>query len=141
MVIVVIVIGIRLMPETGVTRVDDSKPGRWDIPARIVIGTGFILLITGSASLLGARLTGLLATIPLYTIILTVFAHRSQGFAGAVSLLRGLMFGLFGFASFFLALGVLLEYTNVQWAFVLAALSALLVHGISLLILRQKNTG
>jgi hypothetical protein len=113
----------------------------WDIPARIVIGTGFILLLTGSASLLGARLTGLLATIPLYTIILTVFAQRSQGFIGAVGVLRGLLFGLFGFASFFLALGFFLERVGAAWAFILAAVSALLVQGGSLLILRQKPAG
>lgn len=134
-------IGIRIMPTIDVVQVGDSKPGRWDIPARIVIGTSFILLLTGSASLLGARLTGLLATIPLYTIILTVFAHRSQGFAGAVNVLRGLLFGLFAFASFFLALGFFLARADVVWAFVLAALTALLVQGGSLLILRQKKPG
>jgi hypothetical protein len=91
--------------------------------------------------LLGARLTGLLATIPLYTIILTVFAHRSQGFAGAINVLRGLLFGLFGFASFFLVFGLLLERAELGWVFLYSALAALLVHGCSLLILRQKNTG
>jgi len=139
--ILAILVGIRLMPEPGVLPVGDSKPGRWDIPARIVIGTSFILLLTGSASLLGARLTGLLATIPLYTIILTVFAHRSQGFAGAVNVLRGLLFGLFAFASFFLALGFFLARADLYWAFALAAVTALLVQGGSLLILRQKKPG
>lgn len=133
--------GIRLMPKIDVVHVGDSKPGRWDIPARIVIGTSFILLLTGSASLLGARLTGLLATIPLYTIILTVFAHRSQGVAGAVNVLRGLLFGLFAFASFFLALGFFLARVDVYMSFALSALSALLVQGCSLLVLRQKKPG
>jgi hypothetical protein len=139
--ILAFLVGIRLMPEPGVVPAGDSKPGRWDIPARIVIGTSFILLLTGSASLLGARLTGLLATIPLYTIILTVFAHRSQGFTGAANVLRGLLFGLFAFASFFVALGFFLDRAEVHWAFVLAAMSALLVQGGSLLILRQKKPG
>jgi hypothetical protein len=139
--ILAILVGIRLMPEPGVVPVGDSKPSRWDIPARIVIGTSFILLLTGSASLLGARLTGLLATIPLYTIILTVFTHRSQGVAGAVNVLRGLLFGLFAFASFFLALGFFLPHADVYWAFTLAAVTALFVQGCSLLILRQKKPG
>lgn len=139
--ILAFLVGIRLMPKSDVVQVGDSKPGRWDIPARIVIGTSFILLLTGAASFLGARLTGLLATIPLYTIILTVFAHRSQGFAGAVNVLRGLLFGLFAFASFFLALGFFLIHVNVYWAFALAAVTALFVQGCSLLILRQKKPG
>lgn len=139
--ILAILTGIRLMPEPGTPPAGDSKPGSWDIPARIVIGTSFILLLTGFASLLGARLTGLLATIPLYTIILTVFAHRSQGPAGAINVLRGLLFGLFAFASFFLALWFFFDHADVPWAFVLAAISALLVQGGSLLILRQKKPG
>lgn len=139
--ILAFLLGIRLMPEPGVVNASDSKPGRWDIPARIVIGTSFILLLTGSATLLGARLTGLLATIPLYTIILTVFAHRSQGFPGAINVLRGLLFGLFAFVSFFLALRFLLERADIYRAFFLAALTALLVQGCSLLILRKNKPG
>ena len=139
--ILAFLVGIRLMPKIEVVSIGDSKPGRWDIPARIVIGTSFILLLTGSASVLGARLTGLLATIPLYTIILTVFAHRSQGFAGAVNVLRGLLFGLFAFASFFLALGFFLARVDVYSSFAFAAGTALFVQGCSLLILRQKQPG
>lgn len=134
-----VLIGIRLMPRPVHVPEGIATPGRWDIPARILIGTSFILLLTGSASLLGARLTGLLATIPLYTIILTVLAHRSQGFAGAVNVLRGLLFGLFAFASFFLALGFLLERAGILWAFVLAAVTALIVQGCSFIILQQKS--
>ena len=134
-----VLLGMRLMPSHVTVPTSTSTPGKWDIPARILIGTSFILLLTGSASLLGARLTGLLTTIPLYTIILTVFAHRSQGFAGAVNVLRGLLFGLFAFASFFLALGFLLERVSLVWAFVFAALTALTVQGCSLVILQQKS--
>ncbi len=64
---------------------NDIQPGRWDIPSRILIGTTFIILLTEMAPLLGSRLTGLLATIPLYTAILTVFSHRLQGAAGAAT--------------------------------------------------------
>jgi len=139
MFILCVLMGIRLMPAPVSVTAGTSTPGRWDLPARILIGTSFILLLTGSASLLGARLTGLLATIPLYTIILTVFAHRSQGHAGAVNVLRGLLFGLFAFASFFLALGFLLERVSILWAFVVAAAAALTVQGCSLVILQQKK--
>jgi hypothetical protein len=57
----------------------EAKLGKWDIPSRILIGTSFILLITGSASFIGPRLTGLLTMIPLYVTILAIFAHRHQG--------------------------------------------------------------
>jgi hypothetical protein len=132
-------LGIRQLPDPEPIPAIGSKPGKWDIPARILIGTSFILLLTGSASFLGARLTGLLATVPLYTIILAVFAHRLQGSAGAINVLRGLLFGLFAFASFFLVFALLLERAGLGWAFVSSAMAALLVQGCSLWILRRKK--
>jgi hypothetical protein len=139
LVVLVLLSGFRLMPiETGMTAAA-SKPGSWDIPARILIGTSFILLLTETATFIGPRLTGLLATIPLYTVILTIFAHRLHGPPGAISVLRGLLFGMFAFAGFFLALGLLMNHLSVGWAFVSAIAVALLVQGSSLLILRQKK--
>jgi hypothetical protein len=114
----------------------ESPPGKWDIPARILIGTGFILLITGLAPTIGPRLTGLLTTIPLYVSILTVFAHRHQGHAGANRVLRGLLLGLLSVTAFYLALGLLIEHSLPSVAFGAATLTALVVHGLSLLSVR-----
>jgi len=139
MVVLVILSGFRLMPVETIVIGTDSKPGAWDIPARILIGTSFILLLTESATFIGPRLTGLLATIPLYTVILTIFAHRFHGSPGAISVLRGLLFGMFAFAGFFLALGLLINHLSIGWAFVSAIAVALLVQGSSLLILRRKS--
>ncbi|MBI3737728.1 MAG: hypothetical protein HY258_01635, partial [Chloroflexi bacterium] len=94
---ITILLGLWLMPKGTQLESNDIQPGRWDIPARILLGTSFIILLTEIAPFIGARLTGLLATIPLYTAILTVFAHRLQGPAGAACVLRGLLFWLFGF--------------------------------------------
>jgi len=41
---------------------------RWDLPARILIATAFVLLLTESAPFLGPRLSGLLAPFPIYQI-------------------------------------------------------------------------
>lgn len=133
-----IVLGLRLMPNEVVEQLD-AQPGRWDIPSRILIGTSFILLLTGSASFIGSRLTGLLTTVPLYVTILTIFAHRHQGPAAAVHVLRGLLYGLFAFAGFFITLSLLLERTGLAVAFLSAIAVALAVQGISLLVLRQKH--
>ena len=132
-----IALGLRLMP-TDAAEAGDTPPGRWDIPSRILIGTSFILLLTGSASFIGARLTGLLATMPLYVTILTVFAHRHQGPAAAAHVLRGLLYGLFAFAGFFITLGLLLERDGIAASFLSAIAVALAIQGISLWILRKK---
>ena len=116
-VILTIALGLLLMPKDRAMQLNDVQPGRWDIPLRILIGTSFIILLTEMAPLLGPQLTGLLATIPLYTAILTVFEHRLNGPAGAASVLRGLLLGLFGFAGFFLTLSLLIEAQELQLGF------------------------
>jgi hypothetical protein len=100
-----IVLGLRLMPD-DVVEEGDARPGQWDIPSRILIGTSFILLLTGSASFIGPRLTGLLTTIPIYVTILAIFAHRHQGPAAAAHVLRGLLYGMFAFVGFFITLNL-----------------------------------
>ena len=134
----VIALGLGLMPKDEVEE-GDVPFGKWDIPSRVLIGTSFILLITGSASFIGPRLTGLLTTIPLYVTILTIFAHRHQGPAAAAHVLRGLLYGMFAFAGFFVTLGLLLERFGIAISFLSAILVALAVQGTSLWILRQPQ--
>lgn len=131
-----ILLGLRLMPKDVVIEESENKPGPWDIPARILIGTSFILLLTGIAPLIGSRLTGLLTTIPLYITILTVFSHRHQGAAGAAHMLRGLLYGMFAFAGFFITLSLLIESTSIATAFISATVAALVIQGCTLLVLR-----
>ena len=127
------------MPKQEELEMSDAIPSQWDIPARILIGTSFILLITWIAPYIGARLTGLLTTIPLYAGILTIFAHHHHGHAGANSVLRGLVFGLFAFAGFYLVLGLLIQNVSLGISFGAAILAALIVQGVTLVILKQTH--
>jgi hypothetical protein len=138
-IILVIFMGLGLMPKQDELGINESTPGAWDIPARILVGTGFILLMTGIAPYIGPRLTGLLTTIPLYAGILTIFAHRHHGDAGANSVLRGLILGLFSFAGFYIVLGLLIQNTSLIVSFGAAIFSALSVQGITLLILQKSH--
>lgn len=139
LVVLAILVGIWLMPKGTELKANETKPGRWDIPIRILLGTSFILGLTGVAPLIGPRLTGLLATIPLYTAILTVFAHRQQGGSGAASVLRGLLLGMFSFAVFFLVLALLIETCGIASAFLAAIFGALIIQGASFLRLRKSD--
>lgn len=134
----VIALGLRLLPDDIVDE-NNAAPGRWDLPARILIGTSFILLLTGVAPFIGPRLTGLLTTVPLYVTILAVFAHRQQGPAAAAHVQRGLLYGLFAFAGFFLTLGLLLPRAGVGLSFVSAVAAALVIQGSTLRLLRQQT--
>jgi hypothetical protein len=116
-----------------------ATPGKWDIPSRILLGTSFIIFVTAIAPYIGPRLTGLLTTIPLYVSILTIFAHRHDGSAGGINVLRGLVYGLFAFASFYLVLGLLIEGHSLTVSFSTAVAAALFTQGITLLILNQSH--
>ena len=97
------------------------------------------MLLTGIAPFIGSRLTGLLTTIPLYITILTVFSHRHQGPAGAAHVLRGLLYGMFAFAGFFITLSLLIEHAGLAAAFISATVAALVIQGCTLLVLRQTH--
>jgi len=131
-------LALRLVPNDSLEEMD-AQPGRWDIPSRILIGTGFILLLTGIAPLIGPHLTGLLTTIPLYVSILAVFAHRQQGASAAAHVQRGLLYGLFAFAGFFLALNLLLERAGFAIGFITAITVALTVQGTTLWLLHRVH--
>jgi uncharacterized membrane protein (GlpM family) len=109
----------------------------WDLPARMIVATGFVVLLTDLAPTLGPQMTGLLAPFPLYATILAVFAQRQQGAEAAVRVLRGLLLGLFSFASFFTVLALLIERLGVGLAFVGAVVAALAAQGCTLWLMRR----
>jgi hypothetical protein len=123
----------------------DGPPARraglpaWDIPARMIVATGFVVVLTALAPALGPRLTGLLAPFPLYAAVLTVFAHHLQGPAAAVGVLRGLLLGLFAFAGFFAVLTALLERAGIGPAFAAAVAASLAVQAASGWVLRHEQ--
>ena len=132
-------VALRLLPKESKSEpVEDSLPSHWDIPMRMVVATVFVVLLTGIASNLGAQLTGLIAPFPIFTATLAAFAHRNHGSTAAVSVLRGLLMGLFSFASFFFTVAVLIESAGITVAFTAAILVALSLQGISLWLLQRR---
>jgi len=131
---VVLLVAIRLVPDPGVT-VSVPLP-RWDLPARMILATVLVIAITSGATALGPRLSGLLATIPLYASILAGFGFQLIGPAAAIRVWRGLLFGLFGFGAFYLVLAASLESLGVA-AFGLALLTAIVMQAVTLRVLRR----
>ena len=96
--------------------------------------TGLVLALTAVAPLVGARMSGLLATYPLFGAVLAAFAHHLSGAAAAGRVLRGLLIGLFGFTGFFVVLAVTIEPIGIAGAFTAATVLALTIQGCSLWI-------
>ncbi len=101
------------------------RPGRWDIPARAAVATILVLAISAAAPIVGGQVAGILATFPVYVSVLTTFAHRIGGPTQARGVLRGLVLGLPGFATFFLVAALLLDTIGILPAFGLALGSAI----------------
>jgi hypothetical protein len=118
-----------------------GPPPRWDIPARMVVATTLVLALTAAAATLGSRLSGLLATFPVYAGILAVFAHRQDGPRPATRALRGLLAGLFGFGAFFAVLAALIERGGVIRAFGAALAVTLALQAAALRLVREPPTG
>jgi hypothetical protein len=129
----------RLMPTLASAPRAAAPLPWWDIPARMVVTTVFVVLLTGVASHLGPRLTGLLTPFPLYAASLVVFTHALEGPEQAGGVLRGLLLGLYSFVGFFLVLGALLERAGIAAAFALAVVVALAVQGAALWTLRHHS--
>jgi hypothetical protein len=104
----------------------------------MAVATSIVLLVTSLAPLLGPGMSGLAATVPVFAIVLAVFAHRHQGGRAAQSVMRGLLLGLFGFVGFFVTVFLLVTRTGLATAFGLALLVNLLINGASLMLLRER---
>jgi uncharacterized membrane protein (GlpM family) len=135
-VIGVLLLMLRLMPGHGTAGPAATLP-RWDIPARMAVATAVVVALTAAASYLGAALTGMLATFPIYAGTLTVFAHHLEGGRAAARVLRGLLYGLFSLASFFVTLALLIGRLGIAPAFLGAIAASLLAQGISLVVMQR----
>ena len=138
-----LVVVLLLVPRTP-EKSDESASSatslpRWDIPARMVVATVFVVLLTAIAPVLGPYLSGLLSPFPLFGAVLVVFVDRSEGATSAMKLLRGLLFGLFAPAGFFMALSALIEPVGIGLGFAAATATALVVQGFTLLMLRPET--
>ncbi|MBV8446367.1 MAG: hypothetical protein JO357_04420 [Hyphomicrobiales bacterium] len=131
-------LALRAMPRQTLRRVIAILP-LWDLPARMAVATTLVVAVTAGAATLGPRLSGLIATFPIFATVLTVFAHHVQGAPAARQVLRGLLLGLYGFAVFFVVLSFMLTQASVPIAFLGAGLAAMLVQGVSFKLMRRSR--
>jgi hypothetical protein len=124
-----------LPPRQAVPRA--PRPPIWDLPIRIAVGTSLLILLSAVAPALGPRVSGLIATYPIYVSVLTYFAHREAGPAAGIALQRGLILGLFGWLAFWAAVLALLEAAGIGVAFTAAIVAALAVQAVALRLLRD----
>ena len=124
----VILIALRITPKPQRAAVPINPPW-WDIPLRMALATGFVLLLTSASDVLGATWSGLVSPIPIYSTLMVTFAHVQQGADGALRVLRGVLLGTFAFATFFLIVGSAVTAWPLWMVYALAAVAAMLING------------
>jgi len=132
-------LALRLLPGRTAAGAEAVRLPVWDLPARMAVATTLVLGITSAAPLIGPRLSGLIATFPVFGAVLGIFAMRQQGAAAARQVMRGVLAGLFSFAAFFFALGLSIERLGIALGFVTAGLVAVAVQACSFWVLRSRG--
>lgn len=114
------------------------RPLAWDVPLRMLAATTMVLVLTGSAKVLGPDLSGLVSPFPVFATVLAAFTHSQDGADAAIRLLRGVVIGSFAFATFFVIVNRLLAENGIFPAYSAAAVGAIAVNGTTLWIMRLR---
>jgi hypothetical protein len=135
LVVVAIAAALRLVPAPPPGRPGTTHP-RWDLPARMIVGTALVVGLTALAPLLGPVTSGLVATFPVYVSVLAVFAQLNEGRDAALGVLRGLLVGLWGTTAFYVVVWLLLPRAGVGVAFAVAIGVTLAIQAVTLTRMR-----
>lgn len=121
LIMISVVLALRFFPVPAVGE-STGKRLPYDVLIRMVVATLFVIGITGLAAMLGPTWSGILTPFPIITSILAVFTHYLQGSSAAITTLRGIVMGLFGFTTFLFLQAFLLPVFSVGESFFYALL-------------------
>ena len=103
-----------------------------DLAMRVVATVLMIVVLTVAADLLGPRIGGVLAGLPVLASVLAAFTHRAYGSTAVVALLRGMTSGMAGFVGFCAVVAVLIVPAGIAPAFLVAGGTAAVVQLLAL---------
>ncbi len=138
LVVVAVAGALRALPAGG-TRRTHAPPPWWDLPARMVVATTIVLILTALAPSLGPHTSGLVATFPVYVSVLAVFGQQQDGPAAALDVLRGLLAGLVGTAAFFVVIAIGIVPLGIAPAFAAAIALTFAIQAVALRWVRSTT--
>jgi hypothetical protein len=138
LVVVAVSVALRAVPAPGRRQVRRPPP-RWDLLARMAVGTLLVVGLTAVAPALGPHAIGLAATFPVYVSVLAVFGQHQEGPAAALGVLRGLLAGLYGTAAFFLVIAITIVPLGIAPAFAAAIALTLVIQAAALRRIRAPG--
>jgi len=113
------------------------KPAPRPLLVKMLSASVIVVAITGAAGVLGPRVAGLLAPLPVLLAFMAAAAHRRSGHEAACGLLRGALAGCWGGAAFFAVIALELGVASPGIAYA-AALAAGLA-GAALAVVFQRG--
>lgn len=96
----------------------------WDIPFRMAVATGIVLLATTLSSRLGPTLSGLCSAFPVIICVMSAFSHKLCGPESVRQIEHGVFIGTFAFVGFYLAVALALPRFGILPAYLLGVLAA-----------------
>lgn len=111
----------------------------WDLPIRMIVASGFVLVLTSLTGVLGPQLSGLVAPFPVFVLILAVFTHLQHGGRAVLSMMRGVIIGSLSFGSFFLVVALGLAQMKPLLVYGIAALASIGVSSLVYLRLQRQR--
>jgi hypothetical protein len=135
---IAVAIAFMLLPKTVARETGPRRYPRWDIPLRAAIATALVVGVTELAPLVGGRVSGVIATYPVYVSVLAAFAHHASTGEEAIAVLRGVLLGLYGLVAFFFVLAAFLEVGGLLLAFTGGLVVLLLVHTLTFQLVRSR---
>lgn len=111
----------------------------WDLPARMCFALAVVVGITAASLRLGPTWSGMLAALPVLSAIMGGFTHRQAGPEAARALLRGIIVGSLGAATFNLVVALWLQRTGLGAAYAMAVLGALVAAALGHLAFASRS--
>lgn len=106
-------------------------PARWELPLRVGLVATLVVTLTGSALVLGERLAGILATLPVIASVLAPTTHRSVGPAAAQGLVRGVLASMWASVAFAATVAYTVQRLGLWLSLSLAVLTAIVTQTLA----------
>ena len=114
-------------------------PPRLDLPLRAVAAVIPIVVVTAAAHALGPHVTGVLASFPVISPVLTVFTHVQRGAQEAVRFLRGFVIGFVSYGLFCVVVALTVARTSIGASFLAAIAVALAMQSVVVVVAHRRD--
>ena len=133
-----ITLGLMAMPPASEAVYVPVAPA-WDLPFRLIATTTIVVSITTISEFLGPQISGLLSPFPVLICVMSVFSHYLHGISAVRKFERGVIFGLYAFAVFFIVVVPTLQAWHPVVAYLTACCCALAANAAVFRIISWKQ--